>query len=154
VPKGHSVRVLRDGEEAAVAAGGEWIDAVAKLGERHTYAVQAIHPGGARSEVSGELAFTPRDVFPPSTPTGLAGVAGIGAIELAWDRGSEPDLAGYRVYRSTGDEAARQVGETTPGTAYSDRAVKSGVAYRYAVSAVDRSGNESPRSAQVEVTAP
>ena len=34
---------------------------------------------------------------------------------------------------------------------YSDRAVEAGKTYRYAITAVDRAGNESARSGEIEV---
>ena len=49
---------------------------------------------------------TPRDVFPPAAPVGLeaaivpATPQGAAYVELSWAISPEPDLAGYRVYRS------------------------------------------------------
>jgi fibronectin type 3 domain-containing protein len=37
---------------------------------------------------------------------------------------------------------------------YSDRKVEHGKTYRYAVAAVDQAGNESPRSAAIDVAMP
>lgn len=63
--------------------------------------------------------------------------------------GSEVDH--YRIYRATGDEPFRLVGQaTTP--AYVDLGMANGVQHRYAVTAVDRSGVESPRSNEVRAT--
>ena len=42
--------------------------------------------------------ITPKDVFPPRVPAGLTASAGLGAIELAWERNTEPDFKRYRVY--------------------------------------------------------
>ncbi len=154
VPDGQSVRIRKNGTEAVMAKGSEWIDQTARMGEAQIYTLQAVHPSGAQSDVSRELGITPEDIFPPSVPGGLTGVAGIGTIEVAWDPSPESDLAGYRVYRSSGAEPMRQVGETTPATAYSDRDVKPGASYRYSVAAVDRKGNESGRSEPVEIAMP
>ena len=41
------------------------------------------------------------DTFPPAVPVGLMAVAGVNSIELAWQRNTEDDFAGYQVYRST-----------------------------------------------------
>ena len=75
-------------------------------------------------------------------------------LDLSWMPDAETDLAGYFVYRrdvTAGGTAERISGPKpiiTPS--YSDTAVASGHRYAYAVSAVDRDGNESPRSAEVE----
>lgn len=39
--------------------------------------------------------------LPPGAPTGLVATAGDGSVSLNWDDNTEPDLAGYNVYRST-----------------------------------------------------
>jgi fibronectin type 3 domain-containing protein len=103
--------------------------------------------------VTQEFTGTARDEFPPSPPGGLTAVAGIGTIELAWDRSPEPDVAGYRVFRSTSDAPPESVGQLTRAAAFSDRDVKAGVVYRYSVSAVDEKGNTSAPSAPVTVQA-
>ena len=71
-------------------------------------------------------------------------------MRLLWEPVSEPaDAAGFHVYRSGPDvaEAQRLTDMPLPPTAacYDDRPPQDGV-YRYAVTALDRSGWESPRS--------
>ena len=87
---------------------------------------------------------------PPAAPAGLRAVASAASIELSWDANSEPDLAGYRVYRSTNGSAFEKIADGNEIPAYSDRAVEAGKTYRYVVTAVDKSGNESGRSAEAE----
>src|SRR5205823_1341861 len=41
------------------------------------------------------------DTTPPGAPTGLEAAAGSGSVTLDWADNSEPELAGYDVYRST-----------------------------------------------------
>jgi fibronectin type 3 domain-containing protein len=72
------------------------------------------------------------------------------SVELSWESNTEPDLAGYRVYRSAGGGAFEKVADVSEIPAYSDHAVERGKTYRYAVTAMDKSGNESGRSATVE----
>lgn len=141
-------RIYRDGEFLAETAGPPYLDASAVLGREYKYAVEGFD-GPAESEGRAEVAATRVDRFPPPTPGGLTAIAGIASVELAWDASPAEDLAFYRVYRD-GELIAREVG----APAYSDADVRRGVAYRYAVSAVDRSGNESARSEEVEVTLP
>ncbi|MGD0783225.1 MAG: hypothetical protein ABSA30_10255, partial [Candidatus Aminicenantales bacterium] len=120
----------------------------------YTYVVRASATNAEPYSESGDspaVTVTPVDVFPPAVPSGLTAAAGGNVIMLLWDAGREPDLAGYRVWRR---EAGH--GEFKPLTdrpiaenAYSDAAAAPGVLYEYAVSAVDKAGNESARSAAV-----
>jgi len=152
-------RVFRNHESgdsagpAATVSGTQWIDTDAQYGESYRYQVQAVS-GKAESELSSEVVITPRDVFPPSAPAGLMAAASVQSIELAWERNLEPDLAGYRVYRARGDAALERIAETQISPAFSDRGLAAGQRYRYAVSALDRAGNESPVSEMIAVTAP
>jgi hypothetical protein len=144
----------REAAEAGVSDKPEYVDATARYGTTYEYSVQALD-GAAASEITAPVAVTPRDVFPPAVPSGLSAIAGIGAIELTWDRNTEPDLKGYRVYRGVGASGQlKAVADLVDTPAYSDRQVETGKPYRYAVSAIDQAGNESPLSAAVEVTAP
>jgi hypothetical protein len=156
----HSFRIFRKGpgDKEAVQAGTsdkpEYVDATAQYGTTYEYSVQAL-AGAAESEMTGPVAVTPRDVFPPAVPSGLSAIAGIGAIELTWDRNTEPDLKGYRVYRTPAASGKFEpVADFVDTPAYSDRQVETGKQYRYAVSAIDLAGNESPMSTAVEITAP
>jgi fibronectin type 3 domain-containing protein len=94
-----------------------------------------------------------RDVAPPASPVGVRAIAGLGTIEIAWDANRESDIAGYRLFRSTGGDWTR-VGGDLNAPAFTDRDVQSGKAYRYAVAAFDTNGNESARSAPADITAP
>jgi hypothetical protein len=132
----------------------EYVDKTTNYGSMYKYFVQAITADDLRqSEISVVVAITPRDDFPPAVPAGLSAVAGVSAIELAWERNTEDDFRGYNVYRSTEDAAFEKVAALIDAPAYSDRQVEAGKRYRYAVSSVDQAGNESRRSEAVEVTA-
>ncbi|MEZ5355804.1 MAG: hypothetical protein R2762_24480 [Bryobacteraceae bacterium] len=138
-------------------SGDTWVDSGAPYGTPQTYRVRATAPAGASwadSEFSPEIAFTPVDSFAPATPTKLAAVAGLNAIELAWEQSPEPDTAGYQVYRAGEEGEFERLGERTAAASYSDSKVESGKTYRYAVTAVDTAGNESARSEPLAATAP
>jgi glucosylceramidase len=79
----------------------------------------------------------------------LTAIAGLSTIELAWERSPEPDTKSYRVFRDD-----QLLADNVEAPAFSDKQVRSGQKYRYAVSAIDQAGNESARSAPVEITAP
>jgi hypothetical protein len=104
------------------------------------------------------------------------------AIDLSWSPNTEPDIAGYSVYRrdlTAGETTATRLngrGEFAPSvdvdvlpetptslmqrkthvnaSVFHDANVTPGHRYAYSVSAVDRTGNESARSPEVEETAP
>ncbi len=157
---GQAFRVRRRAgkeEQSAVVArvdGRDWIDTATEYGTSYEYSVQTALKAGeaeAESELSGLTTIVPRDVFPPATPKDLTAVVSSGAVELGWERNTEADLAGYRIYRSKNGGAFERVSEIVEAPSYSDAKVEAGAKYAYAVSAVDRVGNESPRSAPTEV---
>jgi hypothetical protein len=110
------------------------------------------------------VTVTPRDIFPPAVPQGLVAALlpgstpGTVLVDLSWSINLEPDLAGYRVYRSEQEGTRGQL--VTPDLlltpAVRDNSVEPGHRYWYTVTAVDRAGNESPPCAPagVEVTKP
>jgi hypothetical protein len=145
------------------------IDRNIRLGESYEYRAQRIsHVAyeGKTLELAGAFSPTLRvdavDVFPPAVPTGLAAIATAGdggieaAIDLSWQPDTEPDLAGYIVYRREDDAAWQRVSPSQPlvSPAFHDNRVQPGHTYRYAISAVDQQGHESARSAEAEETVP
>ena len=134
----------------------EYIDNQTQYGRTYVYSVQAFVASGtseAESEASEATSITPADIFPPAVPGGLATVAGVSSIEVSWNPDTETDLRGYYLYRSVDGGPFERVGELLATPAYSDRAIADGKHYRYQVSAVDQSGNESARSPIVEMVA-
>ena len=107
--------------------------------------------------LSEEACVTPRDIFPPAAPKGLAAVPTAGQISLIWDANAEKDLAGYLVLR--GEAGGSELQAITPApireTSYRDTTTMPGVRYVYAVVAVDSAtpANVSPQSTHVEETA-
>ncbi len=93
------------------------------------------------------------DVTPPAPPTLLVATAGDGAVTLDWADNSEPDLAGYSVFRASamgGPYVA--VGGLLVASDYADLSVTNGATYYYVVRAEDDSGNESGDSAEAFAT--
>ncbi|RRA48530.1 fibronectin type III domain-containing protein [Acidipila sp. EB88] len=166
-------QTLEAPEHPAAMAGGKWtpdsiVDADAQQNRSYSYTVQLVEQltlEGHLLEMNGQPAETAaleaRDTFAPAVPEDLAAVANATgkAIDLSWTAGPEPDLRGYRVYRRETDLAAQSAATSTPvlvsGPAlvtvpsWSDTAAHPGVRYSYSVAAVDQSGNESARSAEV-----
>lgn len=131
-------------------------------GKTYAYLVRSViaSPAGALESSDSPLAIvTPKDTFPPAAPQNVvaavqpAPAPGTVAVELSWSINVEPDLAGYRVYRSQqeGERGSLLTSELLPSPAYRDNSVQSGQRYWYTVTAVDRSGNESALSLAVTV---
>ncbi len=159
---GISWRVLRGapGQEKPDLLGSsskpEYVDSTAQFGKTYQYSVQAAMKAGdaeAESAMSKPVAVTYIDIFPPAVPAGLTAVAGVGSIQLVWNPDADTDLKGYYLFRSAGDQPLARLGELLDSPSYTDRAIQAGQRYRYAVSAIDQSGNESARSAPLEVIA-
>jgi hypothetical protein len=121
------------------------------------------HDAAAKGVVEGDdspvAAVFANDTFPPDAPAGLqavfSGLADQPFIDLAWTPNTEPDLAGYNVYRHTGDEAPVKMNSALIKTSsFRDTQVKQGVKYFYSVSAVDLRNNESAKSAEASETVP
>jgi hypothetical protein len=130
-----------------------YLDATAEFDKRYNYYVEALHEKTA-SEVAGPVTITPKDIFPPAVPTGLNASAGVGAVELAWNRNTESDFKEYRVLRAEGSGPFAQISAGLDAPLYSDTKVQSGETYRYRVIAVDQLGNPSEPCAPVEITVP
>ena len=131
----------------------EYVDSTVDFGSPYRYFVQALVGELQQSEVSATVAVTPVDTFPPAVPVGLMAVAGVNSIELVWQRNTEDDFAGYHVYRSTEGGVPEPIAGPLDAPTFSDRTVEIGKKYSYTVTASDRNGNESARSAPAEAVA-
>ena len=131
----------------------EYVDRTFRYDVDYVYTVRTVAseaPGAAESASSEPLALRPHDSFPPATPSGLAVAAEGDAIKVYWFPNTEPDLAGYRVYRrEEGPGEPARVAEVPPSeTSWVDTGTAPGVRYHYSVSAFDATtpANESARS--------
>lgn len=131
----------------------EYVDTNTEYGKTYEYSVQATHDK-AESEIAGPAPVTPIDKFAPRVPVGLTASAGVGTIELAWERNTEPDFKQYKVYRSEEGGPFVKIAEGLEGPNYSDRKVTPGKHYRYQITAEDQSTNESKPSDPVEAIVP
>jgi hypothetical protein len=68
----------------------------------HTFQVRAVSAAGLADDTPATRSWSV-DTSPPAAPTGLVAAAGEGSVSLDWTDNSEPDLAGYRVYRREPD---------------------------------------------------
>jgi hypothetical protein len=98
----------------------------------------------------GHVWIQPIDRAGPSAPTGLRVQAStIDRLSIAWDAVPVFDLAGYHVYRGPNDASTPVRITTLPVRripSFEDDGLANLTTYRYQVSGVDSSGNESARS--------
>ena len=160
---GDHFRILRSSgastryDTVATVTRPEWTDPNIQYGTAYRYIVQAFVPQSDNREVQSELSETltvTPEAPPPSAPAGLRAVPAPNSIELSWEGNPEPDVVGYRIYRGEPGGTLEKVGETGAIPTYSDRAAQHARNYRYAVTAVTRSGKESPQSAYVDLAFP
>lgn len=123
----------------------------------HQYRVTAVAAAGPprlESDPSAPVTVKFLDRVPPPAPASISALVETAAVRLVWDAVEAPDLWGYRLYRTegAGQRTLVEVGQvplvhTPPTTAtnFRDDTVQVGISYRYEVTAVDRTGNESPR---------
>ena len=87
------------------------------------------------------------DTEAPAAPTGLTAVGANAMITLDWADNTEPDLAGYNIYRSTSTKVFTKINTSLiTASTYIDSGLTNGTEYFYVVRAVDNSSNESVNS--------
>lgn len=86
------------------------------------------------------------DGNPPTAPKNLYSITGDNRVDLAWDKNTERDLDYYNVYYSSSYNGAYIYLGSSTTNYYIDYTARNGITYYYAVTAVDRAGNESELS--------
>jgi hypothetical protein len=130
-----------------------FLDTEVELDKTYEYYVEGFHEKIA-SEIVGPAEVTPADSFAPAAPSGLTASNGIGAIELAWERNTEPRFKEYRLYRSEDNGPFTPIAQGLDVPSYSDHNVQSGKHYRYQLVAVGQNGLASQPSDPIEAVAP
>jgi hypothetical protein len=146
-------QVHRNGVMVAERETNRFTDREVEWAKPYRYSVRPVakvSTGLAEGSDSRVVEITPQDRFPPAAPGGVQAAVTEKAVDLNWSLSPERDTAGYHVYR----EGRRLTPEALATAAYTDRDVERGAQYSYEITAVDRQGNESPRSAGVRVTIP
>ena len=142
--------------------GQEWYeDPIAVVKDVTSYVDEAVRPdrkylytvrGAPAAETplllgapADEVLADTVDVFPPPAPDGLLVLAEQEGVRLVWYPVLAPDLAAYRIYRKeSGLPAWTRVADGLKETVFFDGSGQPGA--QYGVTAVDLSGNESPRA--------
>ena len=77
----------------------------------------------------------------------------LAALTLGWDANTEPDIFGYKVHEMT-PTGWREIGATSPDKTSFSTPATAGAFTVYAVTAMNTSGLESPRSNELTVCVP
>lgn len=134
-----------------------------KFGERYVYFVRSVSLGTEGKPVeslnSNTIELSQVDLYPPSAPSLAPPGVAPGRIALFWTANSEPDVAGYFLFRSTDpnlpkDKWTKLTPTLYTKTTFTDENVETGKTYYYYVVAVDTAGNPGPPSEVVSETVP
>ncbi len=134
-----------------------YLDEGAIFGEPHSYRLRTRVDGEEKlaiSQFTHSVSLIPVDTFAPAIPVDLMAIAGSARVELSWSRNAETDLAGYRVYRATGDGDFVLVSSLVAGSSFSDATAPVGMLLRYRITAVDTLDNESAACEPVDLVLP
>jgi hypothetical protein len=143
--------------------GTQYQDKTFKFGEKYLYFVRSVSLGTEGRHVdsrdSNKIPVFQEDKYPPVPPDLAQPNAIPGRIALFWTANTEPDLAGYILYRSTDaslppERWTRLTPEIYTKTTFTDTNVETGKTYYYYVIAVDTAGNQSKPSRVVSETVP
>ncbi|MBD0370812.1 MAG: fibronectin type III domain-containing protein [Pyrinomonadaceae bacterium] len=146
-----------------LVSGTEYSDKNFRFGEKYNYIVRSVSLGtnGAQVESlnSNTIAAEPKDIFKPAAPGPVTIAAAPGRLSLFFPANTEPDVAGYNIFRSTDPNLAKEGwtklnGQLLTRTTFQDETVEAGKRYYYYVVAVDTSGNVSAPSEVVSETVP
>jgi hypothetical protein len=79
-----------------------------------------------------------------TAPKGLVAIGHVGEIELSWQRYDHPIVAGYNIYRKTGEAGYGGTPYALVSTvgSYTDTGVTPAQVYRYTICSRDPAGNE------------
>ncbi|MBN2417606.1 hypothetical protein JXO52_17345 [bacterium] len=130
-----------------------YLDTDVEPGITYRYSLTAADAAGVESAPTEPVAARFLDLVPPAAPVYLAAEPGDGYVTVTWGPNTEFDLHSYNIYRARGlsREPVRLNPDPLPPESlhYVDSTAAGGVQYFYSLTAVDSTGNESPRSLQV-----
>jgi len=122
----------------------------------YQYKIRALRQSGGSGALSNVIQATPQDSTPPDPPDGLAAIILPKGIRLSWNPSAAEDLAGYQIFRRSGDDPEQPLNAIgrvlAPLTTFVDTPPENVQVWYYAVKAFDRSTppNTSALSAEIK----
>jgi len=113
------------------------------------YYVMAVSNRFAESRLSTALMVAKPDLIPPARPTFLASQTSSAGVRLNWNASPSNDVVQYRLVRQELPTGNWQVLANAPAFTFTDPTAQANNTYRYAVSAFDGAGNQSPADSLV-----
>ena len=140
---------------AAPIEANTFTDPALQNGKTYKYEVRAVRTEGTyQFEGQGvTVTATPKDMTPPEPPAAPKLEKKDNGVSISWLASPEADVAGYNVYRLTGEKAEKLNKEPIAALDFFDPSPGHNIRYvSYYLTAVDKSGNESgPSREQVIV---
>lgn len=129
-----------------------------KLSASNYFTISAV-PKEGEPVASFPVLIQPVDSFPPAIPKGLKGtVDSAGVVTLTWNKNTEPDMLGYKLYRAQvkGEELMPLFDIALQDTVYRDTVDVKTLNRKvyYAVASLDMRYNHSDKSPVVELEKP
>jgi hypothetical protein len=131
-------------------------------GTRYYYTITAVNGDRQGSPSDYTYVFITRpggggggssDTTAPALPTGLSVTAGDATATVTWNDSGDSDLASIKIYRGTASGSLSLISTTNAGAeTYTDEPLANDTIYYYALSAIDNSGNESPKTVEANDT--
>lgn len=127
-------------------------------GNAYFFKVESIDRSGNRvgPTPAQSLTFTTLtqpDKTAPAAPATLSARASGGTAIVTWAASPDADAVGYNVSRAEGQGTFTTAATLVSGLTFSDKGLKTDATYRYRVTAVDASGNESAASTEAQAVA-
>lgn len=121
-----------------------YMDSGLTNGQTYVYEVRQVRERDPGIEGEGtKVSATPMDKTPPGIPMLVKAEKKGNAIVITWEANTEPDLAGYNVYRIMGSRPVKVNASPVKENKYTDTQAPDYRFIAYHVTAVDTAGNES-----------
>ncbi len=109
-------------------------------GNKYCYMIMTVTKDNAESANKQTCGVAGEDLTVPNPPSGLSAEAGNNYIELTWSQSSDPNIAGYNIYRSDSKdgELTKLNSATLTVPLYTDSGLSSSSRYWYCVTTLDK----------------
>ena len=118
--------------------------------KKYYFAFKSYDANRVDSDLSSEVWATPTDKTPPIIPVGLKAEVANGTVTISWN--GIVDADSYKVYYGASSGSYGSVNNVSKATQVTLKGLKTGSTYYITVSAVDKSGNESVKASEINIS--